>query len=152
MVSIFVKKNGEFFVELLPEGQNFNSQYFIDVIIPKIYDLAYPKGWKTKDKKCLLHFDNAPSHKSKITMETLAKYPFKLILNPPYSPDISPLDFSILGTIKSKMPFETLESDEALREAIETILNDLGKDYLKNVFLAWEKRLQDVISRNGEYL
>ena len=152
MVTIFVKKNGDFFVELLPDGQNFNSKYFIDVIISKIYELAYPNGWKTKDKKCLLHFDNAPAHKSKISMETLAKYPFKLILNPPYSPDISPLDFSILGTIKARMPYEALETDEALKDAIETILNDLGKEYLKNVYNAWEKRLLDVISKNGEYL
>ena len=85
-------------------------------------------------------------------METLAKYPFKLILNPPYSPDIAPLDFSILGTIKSKMPYETFELDDALKEAIETILNDLGKEYLKKVFLAWEKRLNDVILKNGEYI
>ena len=82
MVTIFIKQNGEFFVELLPDDQNFNSLYFIDVIIPKIYKLAYPNGYTSNNKKCLLHFDNAPSHKSKISMKELAKYPFKLMLNP----------------------------------------------------------------------
>ena len=93
MVTIFIRKNGTFFVELLPNGQNFNSEYFVDCIIPKIHLLAYPNGFSSRQKKALVHFDNAPSHKSKYTTASLAKYPFKLIPNPIYSPDVSPLDF-----------------------------------------------------------
>ena len=67
MVSIFIKKNGTFFVDLLPNGQKFNSEYFVDSIIPQINTLAYPKGYKYGNKRCSLHFDNAPSHKSALT-------------------------------------------------------------------------------------
>ena len=49
------------------------------------------------------------------------------------------------------MPYESVDS-EALKEIIETILNDLGKDFIKHVFQALEKRLQKVIDNNGEYI
>lgn len=152
MVTIFIRKNGTFFVELLPEGQKFNSAYFTKSIIPLISDLAYPNGYKQGDKKCLLHFDNAPSHRSNLTKSVLAKYPFKMLPNPAYSPDVSPLDFGVLGTVKSKMPIIEIESEEALKEAIESILSDLGMDFFKQLFRAWEERLEKVINANGSYI
>lgn len=152
MVTIFIKKNGSFFVELLPQGQKFNSKYFIDIIIPLIDNLAYPDGWVKGQKKCLVHFDNAPSHKSKLTTNELAKFPFRILPNPKYSPDISPLDFGIFGTVKSKMPNESISSEEVLKEIIESILIDLGPTFIKSVFEAWEERLQHVINNNGDFI
>lgn len=152
MVSIFIKKNGTFFVDLMPNGQKFNSEYFVNSIVPQINSLAYPDGYKFGRKKCLLHFDNAPSHKSHFILNALAKLPFNLIPNPEYSPDVSPLDFGVLGTIKNKMPYESIDSEEALKEIIEEILNDLGSDFIMKVFQAWEERLQEVINIKGEYI
>lgn len=152
MVTIFIKKNGTFFVELLPQGEKFNSKYFINIIIPLIDKLAYPNGWTKGEKKSLVHFDNAPSHKSKLTTSELAKFPFRVIPNPKYSPDVSPLDFGIFGTVKSKMPNESIDSEEALKEIIESILIDLGPAFIKSVFEAWEDRLQQVINNNGNYI
>lgn len=152
MVTIFIRKNGTFFVELLPEGQKFNSAYFTKSIIPLISDLAYPNGYKQGEKKCLLHFDNAPSHRSNLTKSVLDKYPFKMLPNPAYSPDVSPLDFGVLGTVKSKMPIIEIESEEALKETIESILGDLGIDFFKQLFRAWEERLEKVINANGSYI
>lgn len=36
MISIFIRKNGTFFVDLLPNDQKFNSQYFVNCIAPKL--------------------------------------------------------------------------------------------------------------------
>ncbi|MDE7383476.1 MAG: hypothetical protein K2M99_06280, partial [Treponemataceae bacterium] len=126
MVTIFIRKNGTFFVELMPCGQTFNSKYFIHEIIPKINDLAFPNGFSRGQKKALVHFDNAPSHTATDTINALGHYPFTMIPHPPYSPDISPLDFGVFGTIKGKMPYEDLETDEELKDTITKILNDLG--------------------------
>ena len=78
--------------------------------------------------------------------------PFNLVQNPEYSPDVSLLDFGIFGTVKNRMIYESVDSEEALKEIIETILNDLGKDFIEHVFQAWEERLQKVIDNNGEYI
>ena len=152
MVTIFIRKNGKFFVDLMPSDQTFNSDYFVNVIIPKINDLAFPNGYQKGDKKAYIHFDNAPSHKSSIVKETLKHYPFILIPHPAYSPDISPLDFGVFGTIKEKMPYEEFESDEELKDAITSILGELGPDYIKNLFKEWIRRAKLVISTNGKYI
>ena len=152
MVTIFIKKNGEFFVEMLPQGQAFDSNYFRKAIIPQIYQLAFPQGTTKYTKKALLHFDNAPSHKEHRAIETLNDGPFNLILNPPYSPDIAPLNFDVFGTIKEMMPSESGESDEELKETIIGILQKLGKSFIKKVFQAWIKRLEKVIALNGLYI
>ena len=99
-----------------------------------------------------MHFDNARPHKSAGAQEAFKTYPYQAVRNPPCSPDVSPLDFGIFGTGKDLMPIGTIESDEELKETITSISNDLGKDYFKNVFLAWEKRLQQVIDTNGDYV
>lgn len=152
MVTIFIRKNGTFFVDLLPHGQKFDSNYFVNCIIPQINQLAYPNGWQSGKKKALVHFDNAPSHKSKFTSESLTKFPFKLIPNPIYSPDVAPLDFGVLGTIKERLPYEAIDSDEALKAIIESILGDFGAEFFQKLFRAWEERLIKLIENNGNYI
>lgn len=68
-----------------------------------------------------MHCQNAPSHKSKFTSASLAKYLFKLILNPIYSPDVSPLSFGAFGTVKEKLPYEAIDSEDSFKEIIESI-------------------------------
>ena len=34
---------------------------------------------------------------------------------PPFSPDVSPLDFGGFGTVKEKMPYCTFEDDDELK-------------------------------------
>ena len=152
MVTIFIKKNGDFFIELLPDGKTFNTEYFNQVIIPQIFSLAFPDGKVKYKKRALLHFDNATSHKEHHVMETLNENHFKLILNPPYSLDISPLDFGVFGTIKEMLQSEMSESEDELKERIHEILTNLGKGFITNVFSTWERRLQQVIDTNGLYI
>lgn len=118
------KKNWHFFVDLLSRGKTFDSKYFISSIIPQKNILAYQNGYTQGNKKCLLHYNNAPAHKSTTTKNELAKYPFKLIPNPLYSPDISPLDFSILETVEDRMPYESIDSEDELKEIIEPTTKD----------------------------
>ena len=56
-------------------------------------------------------------------METLKKFPFRILPNPIYSPDVAPLDFGIFGTVKEKMPNATFDDLEELKEQIIEILN-----------------------------
>ena len=152
MVTIFIKQNGDFFVEMLPHRTTFTGDYFREVIIPQIYQLAFPNKITRSTKKALLHFDNVPSHKEHRAMETLNDCPFHLLLNPPYSPDIAPLDFGVFGTIKEMMPPESSESEEELKETIIEILHQLGKGFINKVFLAWKERLRKVIESKGLYI
>ena len=152
MVTIFIKQNGTFFVELLPSGETYDANYFREVIIPQIHQLAFPNGITRNTKRALLHFDNAPAHKEHLAMKDLTDNHFKLILNPPYSPDIAPLDFGVFGTIKGMMPIEMGDSEQELKNTITDILNGLGPAYIKKLFQAWPGRLHQVVDTNGLYI
>ena len=41
-----------------------------------------------------LHWDNAPVHTAMVILEFLAKKSIKLLSHPPYSPDLTPADYS----------------------------------------------------------
>lgn len=152
MVSIYVTKTGKYFIDILPKGMHFNSTYFCETILPQLADFAFPNGKNKHERNWILHFDNAPSHKSKLSTQTLAHFPFDTLPNPPYSPDISILDFGVFGTVKEKMPYTEFQSLEELKEKICDVLDELGPDFIKKLFDEWEARLKEVIRTNGEYI
>lgn len=71
---------------------------------------------------------------------------------PPYSPDIAPSDFFLFGYIKSKLNGKHFDSVESLIEEVQEILSEISKETLKKVFEDWERRLNEVINRNGEFI
>ena len=152
MVSIYVTKTGKYFIDILPKGMRFNSLYFCETILPQLANFAFPKGKKKRERKWILHFDNAPCHKSKLSMQTLASFPFEILENPPYSPDISILDFGVFGTVKQKMSLVEFNNPDELKEGISDILDGLGQEFFKKLFEDWEMRLKEVIRTNGEYI
>ena len=50
------------------------------------------KHLQMKKIKILFHQDDAPCHKSIVTMVKLHELHFELLLHPPYPPDLAPSD------------------------------------------------------------
>ena len=71
---------------------------------------------------------------------------------PPYSPDIAPSNFFLFGYIKSKLNGQHFDSVESLLEEVQKILSEISKETLKKVFEDCERRLNEVINRNGEFI
>ena len=60
MVSIYVTKTGKNFIDILPQGMNFNSAYFCETILPQLADFAFPNGKNKHERNWIQHFENAP--------------------------------------------------------------------------------------------
>ena len=82
----------------------------------------------------------------------MALFPFDTLPTLPYSPDISLLDFGVFGTVKEKMPYTEFQSPEELKKSICNVLDELGPDFIKRLFVKWEERLREVILTDGEYI
>jgi hypothetical protein len=54
-------------------------------------------------KTVLLHHDNARPHATAATIKTIQKLNFKLLPHPPYSPDFSPSDYHLFGSLKKTL-------------------------------------------------
>ena len=103
-------------------------------------------------KNCaFIHYDNAPSHNSKVCRAGLAETPFIRIPQPAYSPDIAICDFYLFGTLKQQLEGISATDPSDLQVAMDTILTNIPRSQWIKAFDEWTKRLQWIIENNGEY-
>ena len=148
MLTIFWNINGFPIVEILPDGEKFTDEYFVNNILKSLNQIA-PQN---RNRKLVLHYDNARPHTSRKVNRYLDENRMKRAPQPPYSPDIAPSNFFLFGYIKSKLNGQHFDSVESLLEEVQEILSEISKETLKKVFEDCERRLNEVINRNGEFI
>ena len=100
--------------------------------------------------------DNAPSHSARATKEYLASLGFKnqkLMVWPPNSPDLNPIE-NLWAIIKRKVYSngKQFSSKTELWEAIQGAMRSLDSTTIKNLTNSVNKRIFEVINRNGRYI
>jgi hypothetical protein len=70
----------------------------------------------------------------------------------PYLPDMAPSDFYLFGKVNNLLTGKKFASADELLHEISQILEAIGRDELDAVFAGWEKRLQECITLDGEYM
>jgi hypothetical protein len=85
MLTVVWNPHGFHLVSLLPKGQNWTSQYYIDHILPEICALRDARA----RRKLVVHADNARPHVAKRVKEYLEDNNLKSAPHPPYPPDCS---------------------------------------------------------------
>jgi hypothetical protein len=70
----------------------------------------------------------------------------------PYSPDLAPSDFFLLGYIKGKLMGYLAETPSEFLVRIRVILAEIPRETLNAVFLEWMERLQNSVQVDGEYV
>jgi hypothetical protein len=85
MLTMVWNPHGFHLVSLLPKGQKWTSQYYIDHILPEICALRDARD----RRKLVVHADNARSHVAKRLKQYLEDSNLKSAPHPPYSPDCS---------------------------------------------------------------
>ena len=101
MLIVFFNFNGIVHHEFFLRGQTVNNEYYLqgqrrlrEAIRKKRPDL-----WK--DNSWLLHHDNATAHHTSLLVRKfLAKNNTVTMLQPPYSPDMTPCDFFLFPKMK----------------------------------------------------
>jgi histone-lysine N-methyltransferase SETMAR len=132
----------------LRRGDTMTSERFVETVVTPLTGIA---GRMSEDEPLHVHWDNAPSHSAKATQEAVKKSKMQIIPQPPYSPDIDPSDFFLLGYLKNQLRGKKCKSAEELIAAVQLIINGITKPTRVRVFQDWMWRLQSVISSGGEY-
>jgi hypothetical protein len=78
--------------------------------------------------------------------------PPKRLVHPPYSPDISPSDFNLFGTIKSQLIGQEIPNEIGLFEAVSDILGAISAAELQRIFRSWIDRIERIIAAEGDYI
>lgn len=140
--------SGIAFWELLPPKTSVNYSVYKSFLVSKIPTWINSKGVR---RPYLLH-DNARPHKHQEITTLLEKKGITVWPHPPYSPDISPLDFCCFGPLKDMLRGKKFsdwdEFNTALEDAVEQ-LNNRGQ--MKGIEKLPE-RWKEVIEKAGEYI
>lgn len=151
MVTFIWGVHGIFLIDFLPEGESYNSSYFIENVLIPIHSKRSEMWRDSKRRLIWLHLDNSKIHNSEASMKKTIEFKFKRAPQPAYSPDISPTDFFMWGYIKDKLKGKIFKDIDALYEAIAEIANGISMELKKEVFNNWIERCKYVISHGGKY-
>ncbi|XP_053203437.1 histone-lysine N-methyltransferase SETMAR-like [Panonychus citri] len=118
---------------------------FLDEYIPKWLD------GKPFERPILLH-DNARPHKATLVTDFLAEKQVPCWFHPPYSPDISPLDFCCFGQLKRRLKGINHQNWDEFEQALETAANDLNSEGHMTGVQQLPDRWSRMINSKGQYL
>jgi histone-lysine N-methyltransferase SETMAR len=131
-------------------GEMMGSTVFTEEVLVSLNEALVDSEEAVSDP-VLLHIDNAPSHRSRMTTAKMKKLRFVVVPHPPYSPDLAPSDFWIFSYLKRKLQGLDISTDAKLEAEVDAILFSLTEETLFPVFLEWEKRCEWVMTHGGEY-
>jgi hypothetical protein len=81
----------------------------------------------------------------------MAQTAMVIAAHPPYSPDLAPSDFYLLGHVKGLLMGGSFEAGERLLSAVEGFFGCFEKWTLTKVFLEWMTRVERYIEITGDY-
>jgi histone-lysine N-methyltransferase SETMAR len=117
-------------VHFTPKGETVNSQKYHDVLRTKLNPKIRSKHYGKLRKDAISLRDNVRPHTANLTVETVSQLGFELMEHPPYSPDLSPSDFSMFGPMKEALRGRIFSSYEEIIGAVQNWL----KTHPKNLF------------------
>jgi histone-lysine N-methyltransferase SETMAR len=102
-------------------------------------------------KKIIFHQDNAPAHKSVLTMGKLRDVHYELLEHPPYFPDLAPSDFCLFPKLKHFLAGQRFSSNQEAIAAVERYFADLTKNHYRDGIMVLEHRWNKCASHKGGY-
>jgi hypothetical protein len=93
MLSVYFSRTGFVSIEFLPQGQNYNSHFFTEIILPSIVENLLVARPKLKATAAHLHRDNAKPHAYRLSLQKIGEYEFTGVPQMPYSPNLASCDF-----------------------------------------------------------
>jgi hypothetical protein len=111
----------------------FNAGYYIAEILKSL------SQWRSieaagKERKLLVHADNAPPHTAKLSIQYFTENRMKRASHSPYSHDLAPLDFYFFEDVKRYLAGVSFEDADQLLAAVEGVLQGIEKVTLQSGF------------------
>lgn len=120
-------------------------QQILSPFLEQLHDDEFQQGYFQQD--------GATAHTANATLDFLNEYYDDRVISrgrwPPRSPDLTPLDFYLFGSLKNSIYKNRLHTVEELQEAIENKIASISEDELHNVFNNLKKRVNMCIANAG---
>jgi hypothetical protein len=77
MFTIFLNGTRNYKISILLEGQKMNSTYFTECALSPLTKICCPQGRETHESRVMLHFNNAPVHKTEEVQKSSENFGFR---------------------------------------------------------------------------
>jgi len=135
----------------VPRGETVNKEFYLNVMkrMRATVHRKRPEAWT--NNTWMLHHDNAPAHASLLIHKFLTKHETTVVPQPPYSPDLAPVDFSLFPKLKSSLKGPQFQMVEDIDENLIRDLRAIPQNAFQDAFQSWKKRWEWCIKSGGEY-
>lgn len=151
MASVFWDAHGIILIDYLEKGKTINSEYYSS-LLTRLDDEIKKNRPHLARKKVLYHQDNAPAHKSAITMAKLNDLRYELLHQPPYSPDLAPSDYYLFPNLKRWLQGKRFTSNDEVIAETNAYFEGLDKEYYLKGVQMLEDRWTKCIALKGDYV
>jgi histone-lysine N-methyltransferase SETMAR len=134
-------------LDALPKGNALNVKHDRVNILTEFLPLRL----QVDRRRLVIHADNARPHTARKCRAICEGNRLRLVVHPPYSPDLIPTDFFLFGHIKHCLQGITFPSREESFAAIHEIVGAIPRPTLEDVFRHWMQRLEWVSQNNSDY-
>lgn len=148
MVACFFGINGHVATVPLEQRRTVNSEWYTTICLPEVFGEIRKMN---RQRRIILHHDNASSHTSGKTIAYLSTENVELMGHPPYSPDLAPNDFFLFPHIKNKLRGQRFLTPEEAVEAFKIHVLEVPQTEWKKCFENWFRRMEKCINYDGEY-
>jgi hypothetical protein len=135
-------------IDAMPRGEKFSAAHFIDKILTPTFAQLIPTG----RRQLIIHADNSRCHNAKVVVDFMSRKQTKFAAHPPYSPDLTPSAFFLLGYLKGGPRGSFFQTSDELLNAVRELLHDISPQMLLDVFHKWINRCEQIIATKGTTL
>lgn len=151
MATVFWDFKGILLIDYLQKGKTINSEYYCN-ILDQLNVKIREKRPGLQHKKIIFHQDNAPAHKSVLTMAKINELKYELLDHPPYSPDLAPSDFYLFPNLKKFLAGKRFTSNEDAITVVNHYFEGLEENYFNQGIELLDKRWTKCIEVSGDYI
>jgi histone-lysine N-methyltransferase SETMAR len=121
-------------VTAIDSGCKFNAGYYVSEMLTPLSEWWRERG-AGNFGKLIVHADNAHPDNAAVSQQFMAGNAMVIAAHPPYSPNLAPSDFYLLGHVRCLPRGKSFEAGERLLSAVEGILGSFEKRTLTKIFL-----------------
>ena len=101
----FFDSTDRIYMHWVPTGQTVNKEHYVEVLREFRKGFLGKRPALFKSGQWHFHQDNAPVYNSILVTDYLTKTGIKIVLHPPYSPDLAPCDFWLFLSSRKNFPW-----------------------------------------------
>ena len=151
LYAIFFDSKGPVLQIPVPKGSSVIGKFYGESVLTEFVDFYQKCRPRTGVRGIKLLHDNAPAHKSATVQEYLKESELNVLDHPPYSPDLSPCDFSFFPRLKEMLAGHRFESRCGIGSGVYQCLQHISKEDYRAAFRKWVDRCKICVEADRAY-